>query len=38
MDYTDGTMKFTVINNKSGGYSRVQYLHSQENLILMDTL
>lgn len=28
MDYTDGTMKFTVINNKSGGYSRVQYLHS----------
>ena len=38
MDYTDGTIKFNVISNKSGGYSRVQYWHSQENLILMDIL
>lgn len=29
MNYTDGTMKFNVINNKSGGYSWVQYWHSQ---------
>lgn len=29
MDYTDGTMKFNVINNKSGGYFRGQYWHSQ---------
>lgn len=37
MQYTDGTMKFKIINNKSGGHSRELFWHFPVHLTLTDT-